>query len=246
MSDMTLPTNETVTMTSREIAHLTGKEHFHVMRDSEAMLKELGQDPEGYIRFWIHPQNGQKYRELALPAREVKILVTGYSITLRARVIDRLDELERRTTSSALPNFLDPAAAAVAWAKEYRAKALAESKVLELAHQVEEAAPKVAALDRFASHEGQHNVRNTAKLLGIREKAFVTWLLGHDWMYRDHSGRLCAKAAKLADGCLDTVPVEIRRTEFTETRPQPVVTQKGLVRLGVLLAKDGLIQKAVA
>ncbi|HET9048400.1 MAG TPA: phage antirepressor KilAC domain-containing protein [Chiayiivirga sp.] len=86
---------------------------------------------------------------------------------------------------------------------------------------------KVAALERFASHEGQHNARNAAKLLGIRERLFTTWLIAHDWMYRDHGGRLCAKSGRLADGCLDTAPVEIRRSDYTETVSQPRITQKG-------------------
>lgn len=106
---------------------------------------------------------------------------------------------------------------------------------------IQEQAPKVAALDRFASHDGKHNTRSAAKLLGIREKVFIPWLIGHDWYYRDHGGRLCAKSGRLGDGCLDTVPVEIQRSDGIQTVPQPVITQKGLAKLAVLLARDGLL-----
>lgn len=108
---------------------------------------------------------------------------------------------------------------------------------------IQEQAPKVAALDRFASHDGKHNTRSAAKLLGIREKVFIPWLIGHDWYYRDHGGRLCAKSGRLGDGCLDTVPVEIQRSDGIQTVPQPVITQKGLAKLAVLLARDGLLPK---
>ncbi|MEN1996813.1 Rha family transcriptional regulator [Stenotrophomonas bentonitica] len=93
-------TDGRVTLTSLEIADLTGKRHDNVMRDIRAMLVELHGEG-GVLRFeetQRNPQNGQSYPVFVLPPREVKVLVTGYSITLRAKVIDRLDELEKAAT----------------------------------------------------------------------------------------------------------------------------------------------------
>lgn len=81
-------------MSSRVIADLTGKEHFHVKRDCEAMFHELGLEPLGYIQNWMHPQNGQTYTEYLLPKDLVETLITGYSIKLRYEVIKRLNQLE--------------------------------------------------------------------------------------------------------------------------------------------------------
>ncbi|WP_158675466.1 Rha family transcriptional regulator [Pseudomonas sp. o96-267] len=95
MSSMFTPVIS-ATMTSLEIAELTGKRHDHVMRDIRLMLAELHGDG-GVPSFGDthrNPQNGQEYPVFRLPRREVEILVTGYSITLRAKVIDRLRELE--------------------------------------------------------------------------------------------------------------------------------------------------------
>lgn len=86
--------NQVLTMSSRLIAELTGKEHFHVLRDCEVMFKELELSREGYIQNWIHPQNGQTYIEYLLPKDLVETLITGYSIKLRYQVIQRLHELE--------------------------------------------------------------------------------------------------------------------------------------------------------
>lgn len=87
-------------MTSLEIAELTGKRHDNVMRDIRQMLAELhGKDRVLSFEETVerpNPSGGASIKSPAfrLPRREVEILVTGYSITLRAKVINRLRELE--------------------------------------------------------------------------------------------------------------------------------------------------------
>ena len=106
---------QVLTMSSREIADLTGKEHFHVKRDCETMFDELGLSPEGYIQNWIHPQNGQTYTEYHLPKDLVETLITGYSIKLRYQVIQRLHELESKLQPKpVLPEDLPSALRALA------------------------------------------------------------------------------------------------------------------------------------
>lgn len=84
----------TLTMSSREIAILTGKAHGHVIRDCKRMFEELDFDQKGYIRNWIHPQNNRQYFEFLLSRNLVETLITGYSTKLRFVVINRLHELE--------------------------------------------------------------------------------------------------------------------------------------------------------
>ena len=91
MNQLTVPV---LTMSSRDIAELTGKEHKHVLRDCLTIFEELGLDPMGYAQSWTHPQNGQIYTEYLLPKDLVETLITGYSIKLRYQVIQRLHELE--------------------------------------------------------------------------------------------------------------------------------------------------------
>ena len=104
MNALMIPTTAK-TMSSKEIAELTGKQHAHVMRDIRAMLAELYGE-EGISKFGdthTNPQNGQNYPIFNLPKRETLILVSGYNIQMRAKIIDRWQELESVPANAQLP-----------------------------------------------------------------------------------------------------------------------------------------------
>jgi len=84
---------QNLTMTSREIAELTGKDHKHVLTDIRKMLEELGIDSAGFSAEY-KDTTGRMLPAFGLPKRETMILVSGYSITMRAKIIDRWQELE--------------------------------------------------------------------------------------------------------------------------------------------------------
>lgn len=76
---VSLNASSTLTMSSREIAELTGKRHADVMRDIRKMLTDMD-DLRGLSKFahtYRDPQNGQLYPIFALPKRETLILVSG-------------------------------------------------------------------------------------------------------------------------------------------------------------------------
>lgn len=79
------------TMTNRDIAELTGKEHDNVRRDIKNLAEALSLSFEEKVE----PSNGGRPSKVfVLAKRETLILVSGYSITMRARIIDRWQELE--------------------------------------------------------------------------------------------------------------------------------------------------------
>lgn len=84
---------DAVTMSSREIAELTEKRHDNVLADIRAMLSELKKDVLSFQGIYLDSMNRQQV-EYHLDRELTETLITGYSTTLRNKVIRRLHELE--------------------------------------------------------------------------------------------------------------------------------------------------------
>lgn len=94
--------SDPLTMSTKEIAELTGKLHKHVLRDARLMLIELhGEDrlPSfGHTIIRPNPKGGPGIPTPVynLPKRETLILISGYCLDIRAVIIDRWQELEEQ------------------------------------------------------------------------------------------------------------------------------------------------------
>ena len=93
--------NAVVSMTSLEIAELTGKEHKNVLADIRNMLEELQLSPPEFSGVYKDQQLIDRPC-FKLPKRETLILVSGYSVEMRAKIIDRWQELENQVRFPAL------------------------------------------------------------------------------------------------------------------------------------------------
>ena len=156
-------------MTTREIATLTGKENSHVYRDAIKMLEQLGytnQQVDGCHQEWIHPQNKQKYYELALNRDETLCLVSGYSAPLRMKIIKRLDELE--SPQQRIPQTFSEALKLAAIQAE----------------QLEAAKPAIEFVERYVESTGNKGFREVCKLINANESEFRDFLLNEKIMYR--------------------------------------------------------------
>lgn len=81
------------TMSSVEIAELTGKLHQHVRRDVETMCTALDVDASSFGHIYRDTRNREQ-EEYLLPKDLTLTLVSGYDVRLRKRIIDRWLELE--------------------------------------------------------------------------------------------------------------------------------------------------------
>lgn len=84
------------TMSSREIADLTGKRHTDVKRDIQSMGKDLQEDVSIFARIYLDPMNRQQ-TEYLLDREHTDCLLTGYSASMRMAVVKRWHELEQQT-----------------------------------------------------------------------------------------------------------------------------------------------------
>lgn len=214
---------DTVTMGSREIAELTDKRHFDVMRDIERMFEQLGENVLGCAKNFVHPQNGQEYREYRLDREHAECLVTGYSAALRMRIIRRLRELEERTRN--IPQTLPEALRLAADMAEQNA---------QLAHKVQQDAPKVAFVNHYVESGGAKSIRETAKILNMPEKAMIDVLVRDKVLFRQ-SGNLLPHALRQRDGLFT---VKTGTSDFGHAYTQTRVTPRGIQWLAERYASE--------
>jgi phage regulator Rha-like protein len=88
-----LSQNETLTMSSLEIAELTGKQHRNVLADIRNMIDQLGLSSAEFSAVYKDQQliNRPCFN---LPKDLTLTLITGYSIPLRHKINQRWMELE--------------------------------------------------------------------------------------------------------------------------------------------------------
>jgi hypothetical protein len=137
-----------LTMSSKEIAELVGKEHKNVIRDIRVMIDELGDGSE-----LSHVQEAKDARgyttEFRLPKDLTLTLVTGYDVKRRHAINVRWLQLEEQVAAPAapaLPDFTNPALAARAWAEQFEARIAAEAKKAEIGSRREATAMNTASL----------------------------------------------------------------------------------------------------
>lgn len=218
-----------LTMSSREIADLTGSTHDNVLKTVRKLVSEGV--VSGNETPYMHPQNGQTYKEFHLDYRNTMVVVSGYSVELRARIIDRWMDLERGISRPRL--VVDPSDPKVMLAVfDHLQKQVAEKDAV-IAAQGE----KVRQLDRLAAAEGSMCITDAAKTLNKRPKDLITFMSTRHWIYkRAGNSSWLAYQDKIQAGYMEHIDhpfVDDQHRERVATRAH--ITAKGLVKLAQLL-----------
>ncbi len=228
MNTLVAPSN-TVTMSSREVADLTGKQHHHVVRDIKHNLAELNMDASKFGCIYLDSSN-RKQTEYLLPSDLVMTLLTGYSVPLRHRVVTRLQEIENVSRHVAIPQSLPEA---------LRLAADLADKNGELQRLISDQAPKVAAIKRLAAAGGAICITDAAKQLGLAPSRLFAWLEEHRWIFRRHGcKRWVAYQPRITSGHMTHKVTALKpdpETGIDRAAFDPMITPKGLTRLAELL-----------
>ncbi|QPS81657.1 phage antirepressor KilAC domain-containing protein [Delftia lacustris] len=192
MSSITAISAAALTMSSREIADLTGRDHGNVMRDIRTMLDDLQASNLNPVceTTTYAGANGQRYPQYELDRDTCLTLLLGYDAVARMKVVKRWQELEAQA-APAVPRTMSQA---LRLAAEQAEQIEQQQAALALA------APKVEFVDRFASAEtGAMGFRQVCKLLRANEERFRAFLLDNKVMYH-LGGRLTPMAHHMDAG----------------------------------------------
>ncbi|MFI3123242.1 MAG: phage regulatory protein/antirepressor Ant [Methylococcales bacterium] len=227
-----LPAQPTKTMLSTEIAALTKKRHDHVMRDIRTIIENLKDSPDlgsDFILTEYKADNGKNEPCYQLNYKATMIVLTGYDVMARAKVIERWQELEQQIDPMQVLN--DPAA--------MRGLLLTYAEtVIEKDKVIAEQAPKVAALARLSESDGSLLLTDAAKTLGIQPQKLFQSLREKRWIYkRTGSDHWVAYQDKLQSGYLEHKAKTVQRKDGSEKiTEQARVTPKGLTKLAVIFS----------
>lgn len=222
---------QTLTMSTRLIAELTGKRHPDVKRDCEVMFAELNLDVSKFAHIYLDSMNRQQI-EYLLPKDLVETLITGYNIKLRYQVIQRLHELENQS-----PKELSRL--------EILQIALhAEEEKQALQGQIQILEPKAQALDVLSNSYGTETLDCAAHSMGIQaRKTLRPWMKENGWLHKDKDGNWRALGHRITAGHL----IEVDRV-YTDAQGFPqhtitvYITPKGKTVLTTSLIKAGMIK----
>ncbi len=152
---LSISTQTEMTMSSREIAVFVGTTHDSVLKTCRELIHRgvvFGAETQ-----YQHEQNKQWYPEFHFNYRNTMVLVSGYSVEIRAKIIDRWQELEKQTQLQVPQSFAEALQLAANQAKELEEK----NQALAIA------APKAEFADAIAGAGKGVKLGQFAKTMGL-------------------------------------------------------------------------------
>lgn len=240
--------DEEQTMSSVDIARVTGKMHNDVLKAIRAMEPAWEKIAQGKFSLGSYQDaNGQQRPCYYLTKRECLYVATKFNDEARAKLIIRWEELERRTVTQ-LPDFTNPAIAARAWAEEYEKRQIeskradaAEQQVYALSQEIESMQPKVSYYDMVLNNASTVLMTQIAQDYGMSAKAMnrllyelrVQHKVGDQWILY---------APYLSQGYMHSKAVEITHLDGRKSvKYNSEWTQKGRLFLYETLKKHDIL-----
>ena len=203
---MTKENASILTMSSREIAEITHKEHKNVLRVIRDLIE---QNLVAQIEPLKFEYRNQWFDYYELNKRDTFVVVARLSPEFTAAVVDRWQAMENRQKPTALiPQSFSEAMMLAA----------------QLQAEKERNAPKVAFVDHYVEVGTSKSFRETAKILKIPERALVNRLVEDKYLYRQSGVLLPYQSAHTKDLFTVKTGTAEHGHNYTQTR----VTSKGI------------------
>ncbi|HHF3541520.1 TPA: phage antirepressor KilAC domain-containing protein [Haemophilus influenzae] len=203
---MTKENASILTMSSREIAEITHKEHKNVLRVIRDLIE---QNLVAQIEPLKFEYRNQWFDYYELNKRDTFVVVARLSPEFTAAVVDRWQALENRQKPTALiPQSFSEALMLAA----------------QLQAEKERNAPKVAFVDHYVEVGTSKSFRETAKILKMPERALVNRLVEDKYLYRQSGVLLPYQSAHTKDLFTVKTGTAEHGHNYTQTR----VTSKGI------------------
>ena len=220
------------TMTSLEIAEVTGKRHDSILRDIRNILSQ-GVDAHNFVETSYTDKSNRQQKCYTLTKKGCLILASGYDVILREKIINRWEELETKERNQyqvpkSFAEALMLAAKQQEQIEEQQRQLEANSKeIVELNGAIAEMEPKVTYVDMILASKETVTTTQIAQDYGQSAKAFNV-LLRNFGVQHKVGGQWVLYAKHLPFGYVqsDTFPI-VHKNGTNGTVMHTKWTQKG-------------------
>lgn len=234
------------TMTSLEIAEVTGKRHDSILRDIRNILSQ-GVDAHNFVETSYTDKSNRQQKCYTLTKKGCLILASGYDVILREKIINRWEELETKDRNKyqvpkSFAEALMLAAKQQEQIEEQQRQLEATSKeIVELNGAIAEMEPKVTYVDMILASKETVTTTQIAQDYGQSAKSFNV-LLRNFGVQHKVGGQWVLYAKHLPFGYVqsDTFPI-VHKNGTNGTVRHTKWTQKGRLFLYEELKKHNII-----